>query len=303
MSMHAVLVTVDTRYEGILRVFLRCLHRHYPAHPLVVVCTSGWTSQMCEGFDREFPFIRWLDASTLRFPKGPPMRHDASMDRPIMYARWAAFSSAFDAYDTILYLDVDTLVLAPLDDLLAADGPLAFEEAYPHLDTLVFRDPEDTDLRELLRVDGLGEWQWQVANAGVIALPRRCRRIEHLAEADRLARRYEPHLMWGDQSLLNLWLARNGLRPVHDFRFNYQVRLILERREHRAYRDARVLHFNGQHQAMPFLMVLAYAIILFPGGRRLVPRALRLATHQGLDAIPGYRLRRWLRAQLLRLQE
>ena len=231
------------------------------------------------------------------------MRHDASMDRPIMYARWAAFTSAFDAYDTILYLDVDTLVLAPLDDLLAADGPLAFEEAYPHVETLIFRDPEDPDLGELLRADGLGDWHWQVANAGVIALPRRCRRIEHLAEADRLARRYAPHLMWGDQSLLNLWLACNGLRAVHDFRFNYQVRLILERRERHVYRYAKILHFNGQHQAMPFLMVLAYAIIRLPWGRRLVPMALRLATRPGLDGIPGYRLRRWLRGQLLRLLE
>ena len=109
--------------------------------------------------------------------------------------------------------------------------------------------------------------------------------------------------MWGDQSVFNLWLARNALRPVRDFRFNYQVRLILERRERNLYRHARILHFNGQQAAMPFLMVLASALIRLPGGRRLVPTALRLATRPELEGLPGYRLRRWLRGQLLRSME
>jgi len=228
------------------------------------------------------------------------MRHDVSMDRPIMYARWAAFTPAFDIYDTVVYLDVDTLVLAPLDRLLATERALAFEDAYPDVDTLIFRDPNDDDLRELLRQDGLDGHEWHAANAGVIALPRRDRRREHLLEAERLATRYAPYLMWGDQSVFNLWLARNALRPVRDFRFNYQVRLILERRECNLYRHAKVLHFNGQGAAMPLLMALASAIIRLPGGRRLVPTALRLAMRPDLEELPGYRVRRWLRTHLLR---
>jgi hypothetical protein len=109
--------------------------------------------------------------------------------------------------------------------------------------------------------------------------------------------------MWGDQSVFNLWLARNALRPVRDFRFNYQVRLILERREGTLYRHAKVLHFNGQQAAMPFLMALATALVRLPGGRRLVPTALRLAMRPELEGLPGYRLRRWLRGQLLRSME
>jgi len=298
--MHALLVTVDARYAAILPVFLRCLHRNYPNHPQVVVCTSGWAPHMFGPLDREFPFLRWVDAATLRFPIGPPMRHDVSMDRPIMYARWAAFTPAFDIYDTVVYLDVDTLVLAPLDRLLATERALAFEDAYPDVDTLIFRDPNDDDLRELLRQDGLDGHEWHAANAGVIALPRRDRRREHLLEAERLATRYAPYLMWGDQSVFNLWLARNALRPVRDFRFNYQVRLILERRECNLYRHAKVLHFNGQGAAMPLLMALASAIIRLPGGRRLVPTALRLAMRPDLEELPGYRVRRWLRTHLLR---
>jgi hypothetical protein len=124
--------------------------------------------------------------------------------------------------------------------------------------------------------------------------------MEHLVEAERLATRYGPFLMWGDQSVFNLWLARNALRPVRDFRFNYQVRLILERRECNLYRHAKVLHFNGQGAAMPLLMALASAIIRLPGGRRLVPTALRLAMRPDLEELPGYRVRRWLRTHLLR---
>lgn len=301
--MHALLVTVDAAYAGILNLFLKCLQRYYPDHPRLIVCTSGWTPELFQPFCRQFPLLEWLDAADLRFPKGPPpVGHIPSMDRPVMYARWAALTSRFDAYDTVLYLDVDMLVLGPLDELFTADRLLAFEEAYPHRNTLVFRDPADERLRQMLVKDGLGDENWQAAaNAGVLALPRRYRTQEQLAEVERLAERYGPYLMWGDQSVLNLWLARNGLRPVRNFRFNYQVRLIPERRERNVYADAKILHFNGQQGETLYLMALSYALATFvPWGRRLIPSALRFVQWPGLAQTPGYRIRQMLRRQLLR---
>jgi hypothetical protein len=298
--MHAILVTVDAEYAGVLRVFLRCLERHYPRHPQVVVCTMGWTTGMRVPFDREIQGLRWLDAAALTFPDGPPIGHERTLERRVMYARWAAMTPAFDAYDTVVYLDADTLVLGPLDELFASGRPLAFEDAYPDRRELVFYDPDRPALRRLLAEDGLADWTWETAaNAGVLVLPRPYRTMAQLAEGERLAARYDPYLRWGDQSVLNLWLARNGIRPRADVRFNYQARFFLERRERAAYGDARVLHFNGQHGEGPFLMALAGALVLLvPGGRRLVPAAVRLARWPGLDRLPGYRVRRFLRGRL-----
>jgi hypothetical protein len=298
---HAIFVTVDAEYSDVLGLLLKSLARSYPGHPPVVACTSGWTDQMRRALSRQSPGLRWLDVQALTFPAGPPIGHDLARDRRVMYARWAALTPVFDAYETVVYLDADTLVLGPFDELFAARQPLAFEDAYPNRREMVFYDPDDLNLRRLLEEDGLAHWDWErAANAGVLALPRSFRTPAQLVEFTRLSRRYGPFLRWGDQSVLNLWLARNAIQSVRDYRFNYQVRLLVERRALEPYRDAKILHFNGQHGEAPFLMALAHALMRAgPPGRRLVPAAMRLARSPVVARLPGYRARRWLRRLLM----
>lgn len=300
-SRDAIFLTVDAAYAEMLQLLLESLNRWYPGHPAVVVGTSGWSDRLRGAFRTRFPDVRWLDLHSLVFPTGPPMGHDASLDRPVMYARWAALAPAFDAYETVVYLDADTLVLGPFDELFAASRPMAFTDAHPNRRQMVFDDPEDPGLRLLLVEDGLEAWPWDTgANAGVIVLPRPFRTPGQYAEAQRLAERYAPFLRWGDQSVLNLWLARNRILPTRDYRFNYQARLLVEGRERQAWRDARILHFNGQHGEAPFLMALVTTLLRFGApGRWVVPQAVRWARSPGVDRLPGYQARRWLRRRLM----
>lgn len=302
----AVLVTVDARYADPLHLFLGSLHRHFPSHPEVLVCTTEWDDALHERFRRLFPFVTWVDVADLEWDAGPPMKHQEEFNRSVMYARWAALTSRFDRYDQILYLDADMLVLEPLDALVTSSQMMAFEELFPHKTTLVFTDRNAAGLQPLLATDELCDHDWNVAaNAGVIVLPRSVRTAGHLATAQRITRQYAPHLMWGDQSLLNVWMARYRLGVTHDCRFNYQLRLLLE--NHRRccpFRDVKILHFNGQRPDTLFLMAVAFLMTTaVPAGRKILPMVLRIAASPVFDRLPGYRLwqalRRWIIARAM----
>jgi hypothetical protein len=291
--MHAIFVTLDSSYAGLFHLFLRSLHVHWPSHPRVIACTAGWPEAQRRQFDRRFPFIEWVDMHDLGFPVGPAMGRNPFFDRPVMYARWAALTPRFDAYDTVLYLDVDTLVLGSLDELFEAESVLTFYETLPGTGAGIFDDPDEPALRSLLEEDGLAGWCSRPANAGVVVLPRRFRTREQYAEVTRLTVRYAPYLRWGDQSVLNLWLARNRIAPAAGVEFNYQLRLIYDAQARRACQRARVLHFNGQHGRAPLLMALAYRVVRgVPWGRRLLGPAMRLVKDPRLVRMPGYRVRR-----------
>jgi hypothetical protein len=153
----------------------------------------------------------------------------------------------------------------------------------------------------LLEEEGLAGWRSPPANAGVVVFPRRFRTREQYAELARLTVRYGPHLRWGDQSVLNLWLARNRISPAAGVEFNYQLRLIYDVRARRECQHARVVHFNGQHGQAPLLMALAYRVIRgVPWGRRLLGPAMRLAKDPRLVRMPGYRVRQAITRRLTR---
>ena len=298
----AVLVTVDDRYADPLHLFLGSLHRHYPRHPDVLVCTADWSAALHDRFRRLFPFVTWIDVADLEWNTGPPMKHEEAFDRSVMYARWAAFTSRFDQYDRILYLDADTLVLEPLDALVNSSQMVAFEELFPHKTTLVFTDRTDAALQALLTADGLDDHDWNIAaNAGVIVLPRSVRTPEHLAAAWRITSRYARHLMWGDQSLLNVWMAQYRVAVTHDCRFNYQLRLLLEdRRRCCPFRDVKILHFNGQRHDTIFLMAVAFLMTTaVPAGLTMLPTVLRVAASPVLHRLPGFRIWQALRRKII----
>ena len=298
----AVMVTVDAHYADMLQLFLGSLHRHYPNHPDVLVCTTGWNAPLQDRFRRLFPFVTWVDAAYLEWHAGPPMQHQETFDHSIMYARWAALTTRFDRYDQVLYLDADILVLEPLDTLFDADRLVAFEERYPDKATLVFNDRCADGLKALLEADELGDYDWSIAaNAGVIVWPRSVRAAGHLAAAERITRHYAPYLMWGDQSLLNVWMARYRLGVTHDCRFNYQLRLVLrDQAQCCPFRDVKILHFNGQRPDRLFLMALSFLVVTsVPGGLRMLPTVLRIAASRLFHWLPGYRIWQALRRKVI----
>ena len=104
-------------------------------------------------------------------------------------------------FDVAIYIDADTVVLEPLDDLFAMDVPLAARVMDDHPLAEHFEDGEKLLERENIR--GVGEY---ALNNGVVRFDLRYWRTNSLMrEAAQLFRKYGPDAFkLTDQSLLNL---------------------------------------------------------------------------------------------------
>ena len=101
-----------------------------------------------------------------------------------MLYKYLAWSELFEAYDNVLYLDVDTLVLRPLDDMLSTAEFLIIPDNEIRADARVFQVTEyaNNHLLELLKEDGLPlfDERQDMCNAGVFVIPRDFRTNKHL---------------------------------------------------------------------------------------------------------------------------
>jgi hypothetical protein len=118
----------------------------------------------------------------------------------------------------------------------------------------IFYDHRDPNLLKLLKEDGIAETD-RAVNSGMFMIPRKERTHSNYLELVRFVQRYEPYLVWGDQSAINLWCLKKQTRILDDFRYNFQIRLIAQGRARNAYRDVKLLHFNG-YSGSPFLVFL-----------------------------------------------
>lgn len=275
---NAIAVALLANYYPILVLFLESMKRSFPAHPEIVVCQKGFSPAQIEFLKTRFSRLRIVDLTQHKFLKGPAMLNRTHYDLDAFYARFLLWTDVFADYDKVLYVDIDAFITGSLDPLFASNELLCFEESYSGPKPL-FYDASDPALLQLLKEDGLTQLPEHPGNAGVLLIPRRYRAPEQLAELSRLLERYSKHLIWGDQSLINLWMARIGVRPIHDYRFNFQVRLLEQKREGAAYRDVRFFHMNGWNhlKCMEYLVQTAFVFFfLIPGGRRLFPTYIRL---------------------------
>ncbi|HEX2852311.1 MAG TPA: glycosyltransferase, partial [Opitutaceae bacterium] len=250
----------------------------YPAHPEIVVCQKGFSPQEIHFLETRHPRLRCLDLTTHAFLKGPAMLNRANYDVDPFYARFLIWTELFDGYDNVLYLDIDAFVTGSLEPLFASQEFLCFEESYVGPNPVFFDDTDPVLVRQL-REDGL-TLPATSGNAGVMLVPRRYRTPEQLALLHRLVERYRQFLVWGDQTLINLWMAANGIRPTKDYRYNFQVRLLQQKREAEAYRAVCFFHMNGWNHLDCVEHLVRTAFFFFfhlPGGRRIYPLYLRLA--------------------------
>lgn len=282
-SEHAIAVTVGANYFDVLCLFLDTLEQNYPAHPNVVVCYRNFSLGQTRFLKQRYARLRLLDIDGYPLPTGPGMlHHDRLYDLDVFYARLLLWTDVFDDYQVVLYLDVDLLVLAPLDGLFETSSFSIIAESYRGAHPVLYDNQQD-EWQPLLKEDGIAECSdQQPANAGVFAIARRYRTHAQFQRLASILERYEPYLAWGDQSMLNIWMWQNGLEPSYDFRYNFQARLLEQRRERKAYRDARILHFNGMSTTGLVAHVMQMAIMLWviPGiGHKLFAGYYRMLRH------------------------
>lgn len=269
---HAIVVTLRANYYGIFLLFLDSMKHSFPEHPEIVVLQKGFSADQIDFLQKHYERLRIVDMLQHRYLKGPPMLGRMDCDIDAFYARFLIWTDFCEAYDNVLYLDIDTFVTGSLAPVLSSREFLCFQDAYTGPQPFFYR-ANDPALATLLREDAL-VLPKRPGNGGVLLVPRRYRTVQQLALLQYFLVRYNAHLIWGDQSLINLWMAANEIQPTNDYRYNFQARLLQHGGELKAYWNVCLFHMNGWNHldCTETLIRIAWAFFFrIPGGRAIFP--------------------------------
>ena len=234
-------MAIDRHYFPHACLCLQSIERYYPQHPDILVYHYGLTPKQVKKlgtFSKVRPvfFRDDLSYGISLMPSHRQMR----VDPLIVTARYAIWSHTLSHYDKVLHLDVDTLVLGPLDSFFLRNEFTMIEEPF---DAGLFDDANLPLGTALLKEDGIRFGSRQ-ANGGVFLVPRHFRNPEHRDRLHALNKKYGSIVKWQDQSILNLLLFDQGLAPTEDYEFNYCVNMHAHYPKEFETANIKVLHFN-----------------------------------------------------------
>lgn len=241
---NAIFVEINQRFLPYLKVFLKNLFYIYPDCPDLLIYHTDLNEAQLRRLHKHTA-VKTVRLDDTDYASGPPMAtHRPKLADPrISYARFLIWTDRMQEYENVVHLDTDLLILGSFDDLFAYNRFTIFEETYQAKDSL-FYDPQDPDLLRLLDEDGIRPPS-RVANCGVFVVPRKDRSPDDYETLCYLLRRYDKYIKWSDQSIINLWMAKKGIRVTEGNRFNFQHRLVAKPGPVDGLREARIFHFNG----------------------------------------------------------
>lgn len=243
---NAIALVFDDDFARYAIACLNSIHANYPRHPDIIAYYPGTNPDVLHALERvsarpvaSTPVVR---AGFAHAPLGP-------IGNVAVYDRFMIWTGEFEDYDRVLYLDADTLVLHPLDDLFDTEGFFAVVNHEPTEYVRIFHpdQADNPDLRRLLREDGIEfpHHMDDMINAGVLSVPKTYRTEEHLNLLLELAQRYGSLLHYADQSLLSLWCRMNHISPSKDYRYNFQSPFFGDPDISVSFAEIRILHFSS----------------------------------------------------------
>jgi hypothetical protein len=262
----AIFIAVNGKFFAYTVIFLKNLRRNYPQHPDVVAYWADLSESELRWLS-QFPRVRLVQYVPDPEMVGPAMatHRPKYADSKISYARFEIWTDAFKEYDQVLHLDTDTIVLAPLDDLIDREGFTIFAESHQNPNA-IFKDRDNPELLAKLKADGITPPAIH-ANFGVFCISRRHRTVEEYKTLKHLIQRYGAHFMWADQSLINVWLGLRGIPISQSREFNYQHRFLMQKHARQEMKNAKIFHLNGvDHTYRLFLMRAAVILFRMPFG-------------------------------------
>jgi lipopolysaccharide biosynthesis glycosyltransferase len=240
---NAMFLAFDDKCEILARACFNSIKRNYPQHPQILVHYAGSSPAILELLQsiERLELIRDMDVKALT----DSFAWTADASRVYFY-RYFAWSDIFSNFDNILYLDVDTLILKPLDEMLDTAGFLIVPNHEPG--TAVFRPKEfdNPELQALLNEDKLPLLQEMddMCNAGVFVIPKQYRTPAYRQQLFEITRRYKRFLAFADQSAISIWCKINEIGYSRRFDFNFQSPLFNSDLSGYSEDNIQVLHFS-----------------------------------------------------------
>jgi lipopolysaccharide biosynthesis glycosyltransferase len=227
---NAIFLPFDNNFTLYARACINSIKRNFPEHPRMLVLYDGSEPAFLSflaGMDN-LDLVKTSDMNEI-FARFGLQDSDVNDKRFLLY-KYLAWSELFEPYDNVLYLDVDTLVLRPLDEMLSTAEFLIIPDNEIRADARVFQVAEyaNSQLLELLHEDGLPlfDQREDMCNAGVFVIPKKFRTNQHLRQLLNIRQRYDRFFAHADQSVISIWCRLNAIRYTPRFDFNFQQAML-----------------------------------------------------------------------------
>ena len=247
---NCIFISVNQNFIDPLKICLYSLKENYPQHPPIIIYHTNLSEAQIQDLLIIEPNCFFLKNTFKKREIGPIMDHlPAWTDPKVFYARLALRrEKVFKGYNNILHLDVDTVVLKNLDDLFQQHTFYIIKEAYTW-ECSIFRNHYDENLLYQLKKDNILLWDWAY-NWWVFLLPANLRDKKQYHSLVRILQTYKKFIKRADQSVLNIRLYKNSFLGNHDFKYNYQHRLLMNEQYDTQLKNASIIHFNWVHYSI-----------------------------------------------------
>ena len=240
LTRNAIFMSIDQKFLPCVRICLSSIEYFYRNHPEIIIVHTDLTNEQIEWLSKITSNITFLRNECKKV--WPVMDHlKWTVNPDVFYARFLLWKDPrFDKYDNILHLDWDTIITWSLDSIFKKKSFYMVKEAYLWDDQLFYdfynQELQSTLLKDWINIENR-EW-----NAGVFLLPKYLRTRENYVELIEILDRYSKWIKWADQSIINIWMYKHGLKLYQSYIYNYQHRFLV--RKWCIPKTTKIVHFN-----------------------------------------------------------
>ena len=247
---HAIFLSFDDKFTHHAKTCINSIKANYAQHPRLLINYKGNNPNTEHFLDELDNAERIRLTAEYRFRTGP-------VSNAIVFDRYELWTDRFEAFDTIMHLDVDTIVLRPFDYLFEESVPFVAADFHEQSRIFSIDDsrlktrndiPPKNTLDDLLEIDGLTIPNSRTAmiNAGIFTLPKAYRTSAQRESLLGLARKYNDHVAYADQSIISLWCWKIGIPISSRFELNCQIRLLVDAAAKVNVNTLAILHYSGE---------------------------------------------------------
>ncbi|MBV6644206.1 MAG: hypothetical protein KI790_02080 [Cyclobacteriaceae bacterium] len=251
---NAVCYLVDDHNHEFLMSSLKSLKEYMPDHPDVVILFAGDDRKRLDAlFDPKDRVL--IKGVKTKLTSIESISNQGFLKNNVVFYKLLLWSELLDDYDSVLYLDTDTMIQGELTELFQSNDFFIVTDSTNAPQFRLFKPQKANHpkLKRLLSEDNLRHPKDKddMANAGVFLIPKKYRTTEQFELILSIMLRYDEFLMFADQSIISLWCHINEITFSKDLKYNFQLQFY--QGEHFFYHyllkdrtnldDIRVVHF------------------------------------------------------------
>lgn len=220
---NAIFLAFDDGYMDYAKVCISSIVKNYPNYPEILIFYNGNNEENLKYFGKINRIsIHSFDLEFLDYKRLNLNNNNSKL----VFVRHLLWSERFKEYDNILYLDVDTLILKPLDELFSKEDFFAVYDLTPSGYSIFKNESfDDERLLKLLNEDGINISfdQFSMMNSGVFLIPRKYRTQKYFDKLIELTYKYNSYAYIPDQTSISLWCHYNKIEFSGDLVYNFQL--------------------------------------------------------------------------------